>query len=397
MDSMEQLRVDSGQASCRDGLRMHSRSLIAGLAAALLLPLVAAQPTSSPVSQPASGLRWTVTHVDGTTTQGDLTVISTDTTLRLSRPIRTSQTLAPATLVLLTRDGQRIPGKPAAAPAAAEADSLGWSHPVLGVLTFPLKSIAAVELASAGPRVGVGGTEDVAVLGNGDRVRGVITAVTAENITLSPATGDPVTLAWSSISRLHLADLSGSSVSAAPSGYQVELTDSTAIRSPKIAVDGDKLVLGSAKVPATSVQLIEKLGPEAISLTLLRPSEITKRAYLTVDRSVRFGEIKLPRETNTTRGIEAHAYSKISYALPSGYTQLRLSYALPDDATLGTAVLRVFADDTLVHESKPAQYGKTESLKLNLKDAKTLALEVDFGPSSGVQSRLVIADPVLMK
>lgn len=330
--------------------------------------------------------------------------------VRLVRAVDAPATIGADTLVLHLRGGQRLPGTPA---ATLQPDAIGWAHPVLGTLSFPLKAVRGVGRGPVAPAAATT-PEDSVLLLNGDTLRGVVTEVTPESVTITPsggAGGDPATLPWRSVRALALADLSAASGQRATPepGFRLELTDGTALRVPSVSVAGDVIKVtppgatAEVELPATAVRLIESAGVSVWSLSLLPPEEVVHRPFLTVTRPPRFdgnaaGGAVVVAGKAYPRAISATAFTRLTWSVPEGFTRVRLSLALDPSADRGAASVRLLADDKPLGEPVALLPGAAVvAVDQPLNGVKRLTLEVDFGTSHGVQSRALILDPLLIK
>src|SRR5205085_10448483 len=95
----------------------------------------------------------------------------------------------PPSLLLCLSGGDRIGG----APVKLASEQLVFRSATLGELTFPLNQLSAiVRPGQILPSKDERGTEDVIRLSNGDSVRGIISDITAEAITIQPTGGEAV-------------------------------------------------------------------------------------------------------------------------------------------------------------------------------------------------------------
>lgn len=77
-------------------------------------------------------------------------------------------------------DGQRLVGRPAldaSADLQLGDDEIAWSHPAFGTVALSLEDVSRVVLIPAGGLRALADLDDVAVLTNGDRVRGFIESI----------------------------------------------------------------------------------------------------------------------------------------------------------------------------------------------------------------------------
>ncbi len=332
-----------------------------------------------PASMPAGEGRWVVTSVDGGVATGELD-LTAPSFLRAEVP--GAKVVWAGGLVLFLRDGQQIPGVPV---ASGDGESLGWEHPTLGKLAFALKLVRGVGPAGRPPVVV--GNEDVAVLANGDSVRGVVSESTGEMLTLTPSSGEAVRVPWKSIGHLSLADLGGKA-GAAFSGWQVELTDGTVLRAAEVSKEGDRLVIGAARVPLASVAVVERMGP-AWSLALLGPSESVERPYLTVEHPPKFGEARVGG-VRYRRAIETSPYTKLTWHVPDGVTRFRAECI----ATEGRAVVTVTAGDQKFEREIGA--GESVPVELSVPAGADVTVTVGFS-GSAIAGRVLLLDPLVSR
>lgn len=344
---------------------------------------------------------------------GDGTEIGAGTVVRLERGGGWEFNLSG--LVLSLRDGQRLPGD----PAAAGPEELGWISMKAGAMRVPLKAVARVERFGAGvPAVNVAGdaavesgqTEDVVVLLNGDRVRGVVSKVTAEGVVvLAAGGGEAQTVGWAAIRVLSLADLGGNP---GPVGEttRVELVGGTVLRATGFEIKGREVSfhveLGERRVAMAEgdVVAIEWAGGAVWPLTMLQPTAVEHVPFLSAVRGPRFdasaggGPLK-SGDRVVRRGIGITALTRVSYAVPDGFTRLRVGLAMDGSAERGSAVFRVVSGETVLFEETDvaARGRETAAVSVDLKGAKTVTLEVDFGTSAGVQARVNLVDPMFLR
>lgn len=394
------------------------------LALSLLTLPAQAQPTTAPATPPNP---WQVTTLSSPTQQ--LALLSADTeslkatdaagapkSLPLSDLIRLSHSTpartAPAPMLLLLRDGQRWPGEPSDI-APPTPDSLTWKVPDLITLSTTLKDIRGILRTNLDspptPDSTLGtGTDDALTLLNGDTLHGVVTELAPDHITLTPPTGDPTNLPWKSLRRLSVADLATAKSAPAPTfGMRLELSDGSIFKIQLISISDTKLSFIPAgpngpitwggpalSVPLANVRLLENQSGPALSLSLLRPTSATTAGFFSLSRPPIFDAPQLP----TPRSITATAHTRLSWPIPPGYSRLRLALALDPSVEIGSATIRILADDKPLHEStlQPTTIPPAPQT-LDLAAAKQLTIEIDFGPSAGVQSRVTILDPLLLK
>lgn len=374
MTNLARISVSFGRGGRR---RSIGRAFSLGAVALLLPCLAAAQPATRATS------KWHVTQSDGTATDVEPPFdLASPTFLRAEHGGAAAVAFADLTLHL--RDGQRLTGKPA---TSGGADALAWDSPAFGKRSFPLKLVRGITVGAKPLPPSTGG-EDVALLANGDTVKGVVSEMSAESLTLSPSSGDPVKVPWKSLARLSLADLGGKSKPVS-TGYQVSLADGTVLRSPDLAfADGD-LVIGTAKVHAEQVVSVDRLGP-AWSLVLLSPDSVEQHPYLTVARPPVFGHVRAGTAF-AGRGIALSPSTKVTWEVPEGATTFRTTCYV----TRGQARVTVSAGDQRF-EKQLSSGDAPEKIQLSVPSGAGLAVSVDFALPS-ISADVVLSDPIVSK
>ena len=102
-----------------------------------------------------------------------------------------------------------------------------------------------------------------------------------------------------------------------------------------------------------------------------------------------------------SRGIGVHSYSRLTFPLDGKtYTAFRTRYAIDPDARQGVAdvTVRIKLDDKVLSERQHFQAGElSPPIVLDLNNARTLTLEVDFGANLDAEDRLNWIEPALLK
>jgi hypothetical protein len=88
-------------------------------------------------------------------------------------------------------------------PKSVEGENLIWTHPTLGELTLPLKSVLCIVRADQTPPLNPPPqTEDIVTLNNGDSVRGIIAALSDSSVTVQQAGGEAIDVPLDSATRV---------------------------------------------------------------------------------------------------------------------------------------------------------------------------------------------------
>lgn len=334
--------------------------------------------------------------------------------------------------IVLLRDGQRWAG---AIHPETTADTLVWNHPLLGRLVAPLTRVAVLESRTPGLTAveAHSDAEDVLRLDNGDLIRGIVTRLTPEHVTLDTRDGT-VNIPWSSVRRLTLAEsdasptrpadaaTQGTSAGPDPDGYlRVELADGTVIRAKSVEVEGERVRLRvgdeSRDLSTTNVLCVERMSPwgadssgDVWPLTLCSPATVVHTPLLTSRRPPVFDGTVSGRPLQVDgrplrRGLSLAAFSRVTWDVPPHASSLRLGVGMDPDAVVGSAVFRVRwhdRDEQVLWEAVLTP-GPARWIELPLPAARRgghaarLSLEADFGPSGGVQPWVGVLDPVLVR
>jgi hypothetical protein len=350
------------------------------------------------------------------------TTIPLDKLLQLDRGPSNAQQARGSWTILLA-NGDRVGGD----PVSIANDALALKSPSAGQLSVPLKDIRdlyrghEVPTKPTGPAAEENRTEDVVLLANGDNVRGIVTGLAQNKVTLKTAAGDELPIDLNTIKSIHLAS-AGKSQPAGRRAFRVQLSDGSVVTAPKIKIDANRLQLIPDEGPPrpidlASVTLIEQLNGPVAWLSALPPDQVVYQPMFDVafppqtDRNYKGDRIKFAGR-EFSRGIGVHAYCRLTWNLQrqgqTAYKAFRTQYALSDDAHRGRVTVRILLDDKVVHQAKDFGPGKLSPvILLDIGNAKTLTLEAHPGgnPDSedrtqwniDTQARLNWIEPALLK
>jgi len=259
--------------------------------------------------------------------------------------------------------------------------------------------------------------EDVITLANGDTVRGIVSNISAESVTVS-AGGNETPVPLDGIRSLSFASTAGPSAKSAsqPGGarsFRIRLDDGSVITAPQLrTAANDTLILmladkSTRNVPLSSVTTIEQLNGPVAWLSSRTPSENIQTPLLDtprparMDRSVTGKPIRFG-DRAYARGIGVAPYSRITWAIDDksrgDYQTFRTQYAIDGIGQYADVAVRIKLDNKVVHERAKLTAGELSPVVLvPLGNAKTLTLEVDFGGNYGVQDRFNWIEPALVK
>jgi hypothetical protein len=344
---------------------------------------------------------------------GDERTIAMDHFLQLDRVGQPHATGAPK-LFLWLIDGDHVGG----APVGVSGESLNWHSPGLGDLSFPLAQVRAIQRSAQPPPQSTPSgttaprTEDVLTLANGDTLRGIISDLNGETISLQLSGGDVTPVPLTSIAAADFATPAG--ISTAPQavpkrGFRVTTSDGTVITTDSIKLAGRELHVmlpGAADrpIPLSSLSAIEQINGPVLWLSSLAPSENVQIPAFSqhiepaqMDRTVSGDPIRF-NDREFTHGIGVHSYSRLVFRIDPGCTSFRTQFAIDGDQPWADVTVRVKLDDHVAFEKPHVTSGTlSDVVKLDLDGAKTLTLEVDYGDNYDVQDRLNWIEPALLR
>jgi hypothetical protein len=315
--------------------------------------------------------------------------------------------IEPGRLILHVTGGGRLGGE----PVSVKDEQIVWKNSTLGEISLPLRNIAAITLPSATPNLDNSSkqTEDIATLSNGDVVKGIVTNVSTDTLTVRAAAGDEVPVPLSSVVSVVFAS-TGPAAGSDARAFSVRFADGSAIRAKSITLGDGKLTVvldndGDVQRPVALplVMGIEQINGPVSWLSSRTPSESVHNSFFDtswrarMDQTVRGEPIRFAEKTYT-RGIGVHAQSMLTFPLDGSYQFFRTQYAIDGDLPYADVTVRIKLDDRLVHEAKGFKAGILAPIvQLDLKGAKSLTLEVDYGGGYDVQDRFNWIEPALVR
>lgn len=191
------------------------------------------------------------------------------------------------------------------------------------------------------------------------------------------------------------------------------LTDGTRLALVKLSVNrgllsgetlyGDQVVLSLHSL--VSLQLMQG---QAVYLSDLKPQKVQQSGFLGVawpwvaDRGV--GELPLRLRTSVgestyDKGLGTHPRTVLSYALNGKYRWFEALVGLAPDGAGGQAVVRVLVDGQVqaIPGLSKLSADHAVPVRIDLRGAKELTLEIDFGPTGGVLADVNWADARLVE
>lgn len=343
-------------------------------------------------------------HIPGA--GGDERTIPMTKFLQLDRAGQ-SRSAMPKLFVWLTT-GDRVGGT----PVGLSGESLAWKCPALGEIAFPMRQVRAIQSAAQAPPANDSPrTEDVLTLTNGDLLHGIVSEIGATNIVIQPAGGEATSVPLASLFSADFASPPGAATApASPArAFRVSTADGTTITADSVSLSQRDLHLrlpgaaGERTIPLSSISGLEQINGPVIWLSSLRPvesvqipsfSQRTRPAQM--DRTVLREPIRAG-EREFAHGIGVHSYSRLVFAVDPACSAFRTQYAIDGELPWADVTVRVKLDDRVAYEKEHIKSGPlSEVVKLNLKGAKRLTLEVDYGENYDVQDRLNWIEPALL-
>ena len=329
-------------------------------------------------------------------------------------------------MVLLLANGDRIAGE----PSSQSGETLSWASGA-GVFDVPLTEARAIVRDPTAADGGAPPIEDEVILANGDRVGGIIGAISRETVQVTPTGGGAATeLSWDSILTVRFAGTTADPATAAgvpDRAFRVTLQGDTRLSVPSLTLNGEQLQLavgdgGTRPVPIRQVLAIEHLNGPVVWLTSLPPSERIHQPYFAgidlparVGRAVDGGEIRAPAsiaapstmpstvigaaDRPARAGIGVASYSRLSWSVPPGFARFRTQVGVAGNLPYANVTVRVVLDgDRVAFEQADLTAAHPPVfIDVPLGEARTITLEVDYGKSLDVQDRVNWIEPALVK
>jgi len=311
--------------------------------------------------------------------------------------------------------GDRIYGRMVSAADAGE-DVVFFETADLGMLHVPLEQVEGIDLSAAASadfqealdRLDrpAGHDEDRILLTNGDVLRGFITSLDSDHITLDTAAGRtdvPVGLAVA-------VRMAGSMLPALPRPYFViTLQESGRLLVTDLDWSGDA---ASARLPygqhvgleAERLVDLEVIGGRWEWIGDHPPISFEHTAMLAlgwtfrIDRNVLGGPLTIDGE-RFERGVGVHSRSSLTYDLQGAYREFVASFGIDDDSgPYADATAIILVDGKRRHVQEHVRRGERHGpLRVDVARAKRIELVVDFGDNGDMQDRFDWIEAALIR
>jgi hypothetical protein len=323
-------------------------------------------------------------------------------------------------LVLLLSNGDRLAGE----PVGLIDETLAWSAVGVGEVRVPLHEARAIVRGSTASEDPPNASDQVMLI-NGDRASGIILSMDAGSLGLSAPDGQALLLPWDAVSEVRFAstmpsESPGSNQPLPPRGFRITLSGDSVVTARSVALSGDSLRLrigpdeDPRDVPLRAVHAIEQINGPVVWLTSLAPVEVRYHPYFAqvrfpprFGRSVDGQEIRAPLASGggvgtsdrpARAGIGVASHSRITWNVPTGFKAFRTHYAIAGNLPYANAVVRVLLDDRVIYEqANVTSATPTGALLVQLENARTLTLEVDYGQTLDVQDRVNWIEPAFVR
>ncbi|HWB54233.1 MAG TPA: NPCBM/NEW2 domain-containing protein [Tepidisphaeraceae bacterium] len=348
--------------------------------------------TSDFQTQSVNVLKMTGSGVDYTTADGAGHHVPMERFLELRRG--ESKATSPDKLVLVLSDGERFAGQ----AVAMGSENLRWHNPLLGELSFPVRGLVGIKLPGSPSSATTRPTEDIVHLANGDTVQGVITGLDAKGVTIQTTAASP-TVAWNTISGIDFASL-GSSEVRSRGGWEIGMDDGSVFRTTSIAWSGNAIDVTLDKqkrsIDQSHVVDIEQVDGPVVYLSAIPMNQDVQIPLLGAPWPAKVGEDLVGRPM--PHAISVHAYSRLVWNLPGGYSRLHLEYSIPADLPLADVTVQVQIDGRVVYQQEHQHGGASPAaIEIPLNGGHQLSLEADTANPYRVQGFLTWIAPALVR
>ncbi|HUB27718.1 MAG TPA: NPCBM/NEW2 domain-containing protein [Tepidisphaeraceae bacterium] len=300
-------------------------------------------------------------------------------------------------------------------PIAIANDTVSWQNRLLGKLDIPEDQVNAVIRAGQSDNgVAESRKADTVRLANGDSSTGVVTNFAGSTLTIQPAGADStIDLNLGTITAVLLADPDPTSL---PAGHllRLRLSDGSSLSVPILKFAGGSFSAGFTeqslhKLDPSAVVSIEQIGGPVRWLTSLTPTQIVYHPYFDesfppqFDHPVADPTVSIRDKFPGFRhGIGVHSYTLLTYAIPDGFKTFRTQFAVDripgSDMTKADMTARLLVDGKAVMHFDHVHFGPpADPVSVDVSNAKTLSLVVDYGDNLDAQGRFVWLDPAFLR
>jgi NPCBM/NEW2 domain len=300
-------------------------------------------------------------------------------------------------------------------PVSIANDTVSWQNRFLGKLDISEdQANAIIRTGASESGVDESRKADTVRLGNGDSTTGVVTNFSGATLTIQPAGADStIDLGLPAISAVLLAD---PDPTALPAGHllRLRLADGSNFTVPILKFSAGAFTAGLTeptlhKLDPSAVLAIEQINGPVRWLTSLTPTQVVYQPYFDESFPPQFDHpVGDPTASIRDRfpgfrhGIGVHSFTRLSYAVPDGFKTFRTQFAIDripgSDMSKADVIVRILLDDQPVKQFPHVRFGPVaEPVTVDVSNAKTLSLEVDYGENLDAQGRFVWLDPAFLR
>lgn len=314
-------------------------------------------------------------------------------------------------------DGQFLRFRPSGVALKRDQD---WKLPLSSVVVLWLTDVPAntPHVASDYDWLTEVENQDVLRFRNGDTARGTIGGfdpeVATPTLSFRPSRGETRSVAAKELAAV--AFNPSLARSRKPKGVyaRVVLTDGSrlSLTDPAVAngvLSGSALFGQKVQVRLAEVVAIDHLGGKAEYLSDLKPKKVEQAGFLGVtwpwaaDRSVRGQPLSVKTrhgESIADKGLGTHPRTTLAYDLGGKYQRFEALVGLdPDVAVRSKVAVRVLVDgkEQSIPGLRAVSDGTAVEVRVDVRGAKELVLETDYGPAGGIGGDVNWADARLVK
>lgn len=156
-------------------------------------------------------------------------------------------------------------------------------------------------------------------------------------------------------------------------------------------------------LPWSEIERVDLQSSRVEFLSNLKPAAVESRGSFgdawpwAADRGLMGGPLKIGERT-FAKGLAVHSQSRLSYELPESFSQFQATIGVDDPSRQGNVVFRVLGDGQALFESGAVKAGEApRDVAVELKGARRLSLEVDFGDGLDLGDRAVWGNARLIR
>lgn len=317
-------------------------------------------------------------------------------------------------VTLVLADGGELRGK---LLAGGERQSVladvGLPRPV----AFPLSSLAAIRLSAAKNE---GAERELETrLSHRDASRDFLIALGADGATAVPGALESLTpTEWTfklggqtrrgPLARTYAIVFAAGGGARPDATARVVLRNGARFAATLVSADESGLRLRTSfdadvSLPWSEIERVDLQSSRVEFLSSLKPTEVVSRGFLgdawpwAADRGLMGGPLKIGDRTYA-KGLAVHSQNRMSYELAEPYAQFAATVGVDDPTGQGNVVFRVLGDGQSLFDSGAIKAGEPpREIMVELKGARRISLEVDFGDGLDLGDRAVWGNARLIR